>query len=118
MLFRSGSSRAVDDAGVDADLSVGRESRGGEDESELGEHVLRVSYRRCCAGKCDGEPLSPSSSTFYIRRRPEMQEIPCLKASTSTIERFADRALPAHLDASREREASRNDRMENPARCS
>ena len=32
---RGSGGRAVDDAGVDADLSVGRESRGGEDEGGL-----------------------------------------------------------------------------------
>ena len=62
---RSSSGRAVDDAGVDADLSVGRESRGGEDEGDLSVHVLRV-YRRCCAGKCD-EDLCRLRSPAFIR---------------------------------------------------
>ena len=40
------SGRAVDDAGIDTDLSVGRESRGGEDEERDADALVRVRERR------------------------------------------------------------------------
>ena len=42
---RGSGGRAVDDAGVDADLSVGRESRGGEDEGAAARTRARARWR-------------------------------------------------------------------------